>query len=227
MEKMILRARRREATGSRAARRIRRDRFIPAVLYGAHEEPQPIQVDAIEFQALLKQGLSENTLITLFLDDEKKSDRMTLIREVQRDPVRNDLRHLDFVHIDLTEQIRVEVPLHLAGQAEGVKRGGILEQRLHQVEIECLPTEIPEEFTLDVTELEIGDSYHLSEVALGNFKVLTSTDRVVVQVAAPRVIEEVVEVVEVPEVEPELVGEEEVEAEAPEAVEERGGREEG
>lgn len=223
MEKTILRARRREVTGSRAARRIRRDRFIPAVLYGSHEEPQPIQIDALEFQALVKQGLSENTLITLLLDDEKKSDRMTLIREVQRDPVRDELRHLDFVHIDLTEIIRVDVPLRMIGMADGVKMGGILEQRLHHVEIECLPTEIPEEFMLDITELNIGDSYHLEDVDLGDFKVLTSGERTVVQVAAPRIIEEVVEEVVLEEVEePELVGEEEVEEAAPEAAEERG-----
>ncbi|MCK4773060.1 MAG: 50S ribosomal protein L25 [Candidatus Latescibacteria bacterium] len=228
MEKTILRARRREATGTRAARRIRRNKSIPAVLYGVHEDPQPIQIDVLEFQALVKQGLTENTLITLLLDDEKKSDRITLIREVQRDPVRNELRHLDFVHIDLTEGIRVDVPLHLTGQAEGVKRGGILEQRLYAIEIECLPTEIPEKFTIDVTDLDIGDSYHLSDVVLGSYKVHTNIERTVVQVAAPRVIEEVVEEVVALEMEePELVGEREVEEEAREAAAEGGAGDEG
>lgn len=223
MEKMILRARRREATGSRAARRARRVNNIPAVLYGAHEDPQPIQIDALEFQALVRQGLSENTLITLLLDDEKTSDRMTLIREVQRGPVRNELRHLDFVHIDLAETIKVEVPIRLTGTSEGVKNGGILEQRLHTVEIECIPTEIPEGFTLDITALDIGDSYHLGDMDLGDFKVHTSAERTVVQVAVPRVIEEEVEEEVVPEVaEPELVGEEEVEAEAGELDEGKG-----
>jgi large subunit ribosomal protein L25 len=223
MEKTELRARRREETGSRVARRIRREQFIPGILYGAHEDPQPIQFDAQEFQALVKKGLSENTLITLYLDDEKESDRMTLIREVQRDPVRNELRHLDLVHIDLTESIRVEVPLHLEGQAAGVQMGGILEQRIHAVEIECLPTEIPAAFTLDISELEIGDSYHLTDVDLGDFKVHTNIERTVVQVAAPRIIEEVEEEVLVLEgEEPELVGAEEAEEE----VEERAAEEE-
>jgi len=220
MEKTILRARRREQTGSRVARRIRRANNIPGVLYGAHEDPQPIQIDAQEFQTLVKQGLSENTLITLYLDDEKDSDRITLIREYQRDPIRNELRHLDLVHIDLTVSIRVDVPLHITGQAEGVKMGGILEQRLYAIEIECLPTEIPSEFTIDVSDLEIGDSYHLSDVDLGDFNVQMELERTVVQVPIPRVIEEVVEEVLVPEgEEPELIGEEEAETDEEKAGE--------
>ncbi len=223
MEKTILRARRREQTGSRVARRIRRANNIPGVLYGAHEDPQPIQIDAQEFQTLVKQGLSENTLITLYLDEEKNSERITLIRDYQRDPVRNELRHLDLVHIDLTVSINVDVPLNLTGQAEGVKMGGVLEQRIYAVEIECLPTEIPSEFTIDVSELDIGDSYHLSDVDLGDFKVHTSIERTVVQVAIPRVIEEVVEEVLVPEgEEPELVGEEGAEEEVEEKAGEDG-----
>ena len=221
MEKTILRARRREQTGSRVARRIRRENNIPGVLYGAHEDPQPIQIDVQEFQALVKQGLTENTLITLVLDDEKDSERMTLIRAFQRDPIRNELSHLDLVHIDLTQSIRVEVPLHLTGQAEGVTMGGILEQRIHAIEIECLPTEIPSEFTIDVSDLEIGDSYHLNDVDLGDFKIHTNLERTVVQVAIPRVIEEVVEEVLVLEgEEPELIGEEEAEEEVEEKADE-------
>ncbi len=223
MEKTILRARRREQTGSRVARRIRRENSIPAVLYGPREDPQPIQIDAQEFQTLVKQGLSENTLITLYLDDEKDSERITLIRDYQRDPVRNELRHLDLVHIDLTASIKVDVPLHLTGQAEGVKMGGVLEQRIYSVEIECLPTEIPSEFTIDVSELEIGDSFHLNDVDLGDFKVLTNIERTVVQVAIPRVIEEVEEEVLVLEgEEPELVGEERAEEEVEEKADEDG-----
>ena len=223
MEKTILRARRREQTGSRVARRIRRENSIPAVLYGPREDPQPIQIDAQEFQTLVKQGLSENTLITLYLDDGKDSERMTLIRDYQRDPVRNELRHLDLVHIDLTTSIKVDVPLHLTGQAEGVKMGGVLEQRIYSVEIECLPTEIPSEFTIDVSELEIGDSFHLSDVDLGDFKVITNIERTVVQVAIPRVIEEVVEEELVFEgEEPELVGEERAEEEVEEKADEDG-----
>lgn len=215
MERAILRVQRREATGSRAARRVRRSASIPGVLYGHHDEPQPIQIDLQEFETLRRQGLSENTLINLLLDEEKKSNRLTLIREVQWDPVRNELRHLDFVHIDLKEKIKVDVPLHLIGQAEGVKKGGILEQRIHYIEIECLPTEIPSNFQVDISELDIGDSIHLTEVDLGEFETHMKLERTVAGVAAPRVleVEEVEEVVE----EPALIGEEEAE---PEAVEE-------
>jgi large subunit ribosomal protein L25 len=208
MEKATLRALRREGIGSSAARRTRRDGAIPGVLYGAHEQPTPIQIDAREFSGLIKQGLTDNTLINLLLDDEKKSDRLTLIREVQRDPVRNDLRHVDFVHVDVKVSIEVEVPVHLIGTADGVRnQGGILEQRLHEIEIKCLPTEIPSAFELDVSALTIGDSLHVSDVNLTGYDVLTELDRTVAVVVPPRVLEEEVtaEAAEMP-TEPELVG---------------------
>ncbi len=221
MDKATLRAWRREATGSRAARRVRRNSAIPAVLYGAHDDPQPIQIDRQEFETLVREGLSETTLINLLLDEEKKSDRLTLIRDVDRDPVRDDLRHIDFLHIDLEQKLRVEVPLHLTGRAEGVQQGGILEQRIHAIEIECLPTEIPSSFEVDISHLEIGDSIHLDAIDLKGFETYMNLDRAVAKVAAPRMIE-VEEEVEEEILEPVVVGEEEAEAEGPPAEESTG-----
>ena len=209
MESASLRARSRTETGSRAARRIRRSAAIPAVLYGAGDEPQPIQIDARELSALLNQGLSENTLVTLLIDDEKKADRVTLIREVQRDPIRGELRHIDFVQVDLKQEITVEVPIRLIGDSVGAKMGGIVEQRLHHVEIRCLPTEIPEHFELDITHLAIGESCHVSDLATAGFDVHTDAARTVVSVAPPRVKEEVVEEEVVMAAEPEVIGAEE------------------
>jgi large subunit ribosomal protein L25 len=223
MENATLRARTREATGSRAARRIRREGIIPAVLYGEKNEPQPIQIDEREFRALLSQGLTENTLIALQIDDEKKTDRLTLIREVQRDPIRGSFRHIDFVHIDLAHEVTVDVPVHLIGDSVGVKMGGISEQRLHAVEIRCLPTDIPEFFEVDISDLEIGDSLHVSDMRLGNYDVHTDEARTVVSIAAPRVKEEEEEVVVLEEevIEPALVGEEEPSEEPGEADEDQ------
>jgi len=212
MERSILHARSREETGSRAARRTRRSNNIPAVLYGHHNDPQPIVIDSIEFTSLVRQGLTENTLINLLLDDEENSDRLTMIREIQRDPMRDTLRHLDFVHVDLKEKIKVEVPVRLVGQAEGVKAGGILELKIYAIEIECIPTEIPSGFEVDVSEMNIGDSLHLNEIDLKGFETSMKLERTVVSVAAPRVEvieEEVIEIVG----EPEVIGEE-VEEEA-------------
>jgi large subunit ribosomal protein L25 len=207
MERSILNARSRAETGSRAARRTRRSNNIPAVLYGHGNDPQAILIDAVEFDLLVRQGLTGNTLINLLLDDEKSSERLTLIREVQRDPMRDTLRHLDLVHIDLKEKIKVEVPVRLTGQAEGVKEGGILELKIYSIEIECLPTEIPSGFEVDVTEMNIGDSLHLNDIDLLGFETSMKMQRTIVSVAAPRVEvveEEVVELVG----EPALIGEE-------------------
>ncbi|MFO7768446.1 MAG: 50S ribosomal protein L25 [bacterium] len=221
MDKATLRARRREATGTRPARRLRQSGQIPAVLYGRSEDPQPIQIDNRDFQALIKSGLTENTLITLLLDDEKSADRVTIIREVQRDPVRDDLRHIDLVHIDMTREIEVEVPLVLEGTPEGVKvQGGILEQRIQGIDIKCLPADIPENFTLDVSELTIGDTLHVSDVEFGDFEILTDTGRAAATVVAPRLELEVEEEEEEVLGEPALVGEEEELEEGEEPAEE-------
>ncbi|MFC1545617.1 50S ribosomal protein L25 [Gemmatimonadota bacterium] len=205
MERSILHARSREDTGSRAARRLRRSNSIPAILYGHKTEPMPIVIDATEFDLLVRKGLTENTLISLIIDDAEKTDQLTLIRDVQRDPLRDTLRHLDLVHVDLKEKLKVEVPVRLIGQAEGVKAGGILEQKIYAVEIECLPTEIPSEFEVDVTEMNIGDSLHLNEIDIGRFETSMKLQRTVVSIGAPRVEvveEEVIEILG----EPELIG---------------------
>lgn len=207
MERSILHALSREETGTRAARRLRRANSIPAVLYGKSNEPQPIVIDSVEFETLLRQGLTENTLINLLIDDEEKSNRLTMIREIQRDPIRDSFRHLDLVHIDLKETIKVEVPVRLVGQAEGVKAGGILEQKVYAIEIECLPTEIPSEFEVDVTEMNINDSIHLDEIDLGSFETSMKIQRTVVSIAPPRIEEVEEEVVELVG-EPEVIGEE-------------------
>jgi large subunit ribosomal protein L25 len=207
MERATLRAQRRQAKGSGAARRLRRSGHIPAVLYGAQEAPTPIEIELRAFQGLVKKGLTENTLINLLLDQEQEGDRLTLIRDVQRDPVRGGIRHLDFVHVDVRRKIEVEVPVHLSGSAEGVRlHGGILEQRLHQIQVNCLPTEIPEAFTVDISTLQIGDTLHVGDLDLKGFDIVTESDRTVVVLVPPRVLEE--EKPEEPEVptEPERVG---------------------
>jgi len=225
MDKATLRASRREVTGSRAARRARRSNAIPAILYGSHGDPQPIQISQQEFETLVREGLSETTLINLLLDDEKESDRLTLIRDVDRDPLRDTLRHIDFLHIDVTRTIGVEIPLRLTGDAAGVKMGGILEQRIHAIEIECLPTEIPSPFEVDVSHLEIGDAIHLKEVDLGPFETTMNLERAVAMVAAPRLVEAEEEAEEEELLEPALVGEEEDQEAAAPAEEGAGGEE--
>ncbi len=221
MEKTTLRVRRREETGTRVVRRLRRSGRIPGIIYGADEEPQPIAIDAREFQALVSLGLCENPLNTIVVDDVYKSDRVTLIRDVQHDPIRGGLTHIDLVHIDLAREIDVEVPLKLIGTSAGVKMGGVLEHRLYDIEIRCLPTAIPDHFKLDVSDLQIGDSAHVRDLDLTGFEVLSEPDRTIVSIAAPRVLEEEVVVEEAVPAEPELVGREKEE----EAEEEEGEKE--
>jgi large subunit ribosomal protein L25 len=199
-----LRARSRDTSGKGAARQLRREGFVPAVVYGRDDETRSLALDAHDFDRLLSRIHVGTTVVEL--EVEGAEARQVLIREIQRHPVRRDVLHVDFFHIRADEKIAIEVPIHLIGESKGVDEGGILQQVRHQLEIECLPTEIPDEFTFDVSALEIGDSVHVGDLDTGNVVVLTDSDLTVCSVVPPTIEEE--PEVEEEGLEPELVGEE-------------------
>lgn len=218
-EQVALKAEKRSETGKGAARRLRRDGFVPAIVYGHGEDSAPLKVRAEELETLLHRISVDNTLIDLEVDGDK---RPVLIREVQRHPFRPDLLHVDFFQIHADEKIRVEVPLRLVGHANGVEEGGILQQSKHEIAVECLPGDIPEYFELDVSGLEIGDSLHVGDLSAGGVTLLEDLDTTVCGVVPPTVVtvEEEVEELELEELEPELIGREREEEEAVEEAEE-------
>lgn len=228
-EQVTLKAESRSETGKGAARRLRREGFVPAVVYGHGEKSAALKVRVEELESLLAGISVDNTLVDLEVDGET---RQVLIREVQRHPFRPDLLHVDFFQIHAHEKIRVEVPLRLVGEAQGVEEGGILQQSKHEISVECLPGEIPEYFELDVSALDVGDSLHVGDVNAGGVTLLEELDTTVCVVVPPTVMaveEEEVAELELEELEPELVGrerpEEEPEAEAEAEEEEAGERE--
>ena len=134
-------------------------------------------------------------------------DRKALIREIQRHPVAGLILHLDLQHISLTERITVEVPIVLIGTPIGVKDGGgILEHLLREVEVECLPTDIPSKLEVDVSALQIGDSLHVSDIKAERAEILTEADRAIAAVVPPTVLEEVKPAEEAVAAEPEVIG---------------------
>lgn len=182
----------RDGRGKGPARRMRMAGRIPGNIYGHGADPIAVDADAREFDALTARISVENTLIDLVVRGDKP--RPVLIREIQRHPFRKQVLHVDFFAIKAGEKVKVSVPLHLTGTASGVRNaGGMLQQNLHEVEIECLPSEIPEAFQIDVSDLEIGDSIHVEAVDTAGFPTSEAPERTVCVVQPPRVIVEEVE----------------------------------
>jgi large subunit ribosomal protein L25 len=174
----------RTGAGSRAAGRIRREGLVPAVVYGLGSDAVSVSVPARELQHILTSESGANTVITLQVDG---TDQLALARQIQRHPVKGTLVHVDFVRIRADQTVTAEVPLHLEGEAEGVRNGGLLEQMLFTISVEALPAELPPAIAHDVSALDIGDQVHVRDLAVaGNVTVLTDADELVVQVSQPR-----------------------------------------
>jgi large subunit ribosomal protein L25 len=181
----------RNSRGKNEARRTRVAGKIPAVLYGAFQDPVSIAVSPREIVKITHSNTGYNTIFNLVIEGGETTPVMVVDQQV--DPVKGHLLHADFKRIDLAKRIRVTVPVHTAGEAKGVKvQGGLLEVISRSVEIECLPDEIPESFTIDVTELMIGQSKRASDVPMtGSMKLISAPDTVIAHSVALRA-EEVV-----------------------------------
>ena len=150
--------------GRSAVRKLRARGLIPAVIYGGDNKPQPLQVTARDINAMMSQASGENVLVELEIAGEGSS-RTALVQEVQHSPVGGDIRHVDFHAISMDQMIQAEVPLEATGTAVGVKTfGGLLEQSLRALAIECLPGDLPDRITADVSQLNIGDSIHVRDI---------------------------------------------------------------
>ena len=217
---ITLTAESRDSRGKNEARRLRARGLTPAVLYGATKDSVALSVSPKEVRKILRTG--HNTIFDLAIQGGESSPVMLVAW--QNDPVKDSLLHVDLKRIDLSKRIIVKVPVHTLGEAKGVKlQGGLFEIVTREVEIECLPTDIPEEFTLDVSELMIGQNLRTSDIKLPeNVKLLSATDQVIAHVVSVKAEEEpaAVDVVApVAAAEPEVVkkGKKEDEAAAPEA----------
>src|ERR1041385_5491648 len=158
----------RTSTGRSAVRKLKARGIVPAVIYGAKEKPQALQVSRRDIHTLLSHASGENILVELEVAGDGKSvSRLALVQEVQHSPVGGDVLHIDFHAVSMDEMIEAEVPLEPVGIANGVKNfGGLLEQNVRSLAIECLPRDLPDRITVDVSELNIGDSIHVRQVML-------------------------------------------------------------
>jgi len=188
MADVILTAEHRTASGKGAAGRTRRAGKVPAVVYGLSDPSVPVTVPSRDLSHILSSESGANTLITLQLDG---ASQLALARQIQRHPVKGTVLHVDFVRVRADQTIQADVPVRLTGDAEGVARGGVLEQLLHNVSVEALPRDVPNALEIDITDLEIGSSVHVSDFTVpAGVVVLNEADAVVALISAPRVAEE-------------------------------------
>lgn len=187
MDGVTLTADSRTDTGKGAARSLRREGKIPAVIYGHGREPMALAVDHRAVGHLLDIIGGETVLIDVAIDGA--SPVKAIVREVQRNPVRRaDVIHLDLYAVVAGEPIVVDVPIHIVGTADGVRnQGGVLDLHLHRMTIKVLPGKIPENIKVDVTDLTVGQAIHISDITVENAEILHDGDVSVVGVLAARV----------------------------------------
>jgi large subunit ribosomal protein L25 len=159
-----LTAERRTATGRSAVRKLKAAGSVPAIIYGAKHKAEPLQVSRRDISAMLSHAAGENILVELEIDGK---NRLALVQEVQHAPLGGAVLHIDFHAVSMDEVIEADVPLEPTGTPNGVKNmGGLLEQSLRSLAIECLPRDLPDVITVDVSALDIGDGIHVREIQL-------------------------------------------------------------
>jgi large subunit ribosomal protein L25 len=192
MKEITLDVKSRTDSGKGVARKLRAQGIIPGIVYGKGEKPISIVLDHAQFHNVMRKAAGENPLVNLTIDG-RTSDKKALIRDMQRDPIDGSVLHIDFQHISLTEKIRVRVPVVLEGVPDGVKNfGGIVNWMVRDLEISCLPTNIPDKFTLDIAPLKIHESLHVRDIKSENIEILESPEETIVTVIPPTIIKEAV-----------------------------------
>ncbi len=199
---LVLKVRVREHVGSKDAQRIRCEGRIPVVVYGHREKPLTVAVDAHAFVEGLHHG---QRLMDIQIGSKKQK---VIVKDLQYDHLGKDIIHADLMRVDVTERVRVEVPVELKGTAKGAHQGGIIEEHTDHLEVECLVTEIPESIVVTVKEMNVGDSIHAGEVELpAGVKLISSADTLLVTCRVVVAVKTTEELEEEAPAAPEVIGE--------------------
>lgn len=194
MESINLNADMRGTRGNSPARALRRSGRIPAVIYGPGTEPLAISIDTHEIRTALRDVSGSNFFVNLTVAGDAKTERTTMVKEIQVEPLSRELLHADFYEVPMDRKIHAMVPVHLVGKCIGVEMGGVLSLIRRELEVICLPTLIPDNIEIDVTDLDIGHSVHVNDVELeGDVEIPDDVNFTVVTVVAAKQVEEEVE----------------------------------
>lgn len=206
----------RTGKGKEEARRLRNQGLIPAVVYGQREEAIPVTLNPQQLTKALRGGAGERSLINLTIEglQDGPVTKTVILKEKQVHPLKRTLLHVDLYTVAMDEKIHVAIPVRLVGKSVGVELGGVLEQVLREIEVECLPGDIPSSIDVDVSALDIGDSIHVADISLEKAEIQIEPEQTIVTVVPPTVYEE-------------PVVEEEVVVEGEEVEEEEGEKKEG
>jgi len=190
MATVKLTARSRASRGKQDAKRTRAEGLIPGILYGENEENVPLSVDAREFRAVLSTPSGRNVIIQLGVDGSDKVIR-TVIRAMDRDSLSREIVHIDLQRISENKPVVMYIPVVVTGESTAVKEGrGILDHTMREVQVRCLPRDIPEHITVDVTGLEVRHAIHVGELKLPNVEILDNPERPVVEILQPTIYKE-------------------------------------
>ncbi len=207
MENVILKANKRNTASKAEKTNLRNSGKIPGIFYMKENESVPLYVNEKEINPLI--FTSDTHLISLQMDGYGEHE--CIIKDVQFDPITDKVLHFDLLGLVKGETFQLEVPVRLHGNPVGVKEGGIVQHSIHKIEIECLPKDIPQHIDIDITDLKLGDAFHVRDLSLENISFITPKDTVIVTVTHPKVEKEPVPAEELAEGEvtqPELVGKE-------------------
>jgi large subunit ribosomal protein L25 len=187
MEQVLIKADTRNSTGKGVARKLRAAGRIPAVLYGTNVEPVSITISAREWENITRH-MKRNVIIDMEIQGGAAIDkRPVMVKEIQRDGLGTNIMHIDFFQVSMEQTVEVEVPIHLTGKSKGEVLGGIVDVHLRSIRVECLPNQIPEDITLDVTELDVGDSIHISDISLPGVKLVEHGEIAILSIIPPTV----------------------------------------
>ena len=194
MDLQLLKVITRAESGKGGARQTRRGGNVPGVLYGLSADPVQLKVNARDFDHLLQGSQGAHALLQLEFEDQPDLNGPAMIKDVQYHPVRDTVMHTDFLRVDLSKKIHTVVSIRFEGNSLGVIEGGVIDYQTREVDVSCLPMEVPDAIVISIEALEIGDSIHVRDLVIPeNVELLTSGDRALAAVHAPRVIvEEVV-----------------------------------
>lgn len=218
MEKFTLDSQERKPASKGEMKKLRASGKIPAILYGDMAN-MSLTVDAVKFTTLLKRA-GHNVIISINMPD--KTSKTVLIKDIQKNVISRELSHIDFYQISMKKKIELSIPVMLIGEAPGVKSGGVLSHIVRELKVKCLPADIPEKITVDISKLEIGNTVLVKDLAVPkNVDILVAPEQIVVNIVSPTILEEVTPGAVVGEVaaEPEVIGKGKKEEEGEEGAE--------